>query len=703
MRPRTKKARKSLVLDSLDKAQVAALDTKQLESIKSVDKMLTAPEILDESAKGRRRSIDEAFGLKRPVKRRSSCALSILSLLNHRFTGIFLCLTTILALFAYDLNNAVLPKECDFPVLVIICTCFTIFAFEVVLSSYVNVGYAGSFFWVLDVVGTLSMIPDILQIVDGMGTDSVDTNLEVTKAGKAGRIARSAGSLRITRYARIFRIVRLVRVVRLLRIISKSAGLDGAEPNDAEHHRSLDEAPRQRPSKIGRLLSEMITKRIIVLVILLISVLPQLEQEAGAGHVQPSTVLRALEFTYNTSNFHKAVSDILVNDHTIVYARVRGVLFKDDAHALQRLRETEKSVTCIPENCLDNNLLSEQNTVIVTSLLAQIQLQAWLQMALCVFIILVFGTGSFIITRDVHKLIVVPIERMTNVIRKLASTVCILSLDADVVDDDVYETQLLENVVQKMAGMFDVEPVQTHSVRSASKMSRMFLGTKQTEIVTTTGTYIVTVDEKFARGTAHRPGNFTSASKMEIAAGPRGDKLSGSLLRTYTSGSRPAKSGAVTRQSISSQSVLALTTQHEELSSVISIMEDPGASQHLKLYMAKSLMLENFLFYTDVQKFRESTTKQARRIYNMYISNKAMNQVNVSASLRSEVDRVVDSSEMPTSIFNACQDEILRLMELNSYYKFLASSHCDDYLKKKSSKRQVLAVEDGTATQNGQT
>ena len=114
-------------------------------------------------------------------------------------------------------------------------------------------------------------------------------------------------------------------------------------------------------------------------------------------------------------------------------------------------------------------------------------------------------------------------------------------------------------------------------------------------------------------------------------------------------------------------------------------------------------MLENFLFYTDVQKFRESTTKQARRIYNMYISNKAMNQVNVSASLRSEVDRVVDSSEMPTSIFNACQDEILRLMELSSYYKFLASSHCDDYLKKKSSKRQVLAVEDGTATQNGQT
>ena len=46
VRPRTKKARKSLVLDSLDKAQVAALDTKQLESIKSVDKMLTAPEIL---------------------------------------------------------------------------------------------------------------------------------------------------------------------------------------------------------------------------------------------------------------------------------------------------------------------------------------------------------------------------------------------------------------------------------------------------------------------------------------------------------------------------------------------------------------------------------------------------------------------------------------------------------------------------------
>ena len=59
--------------------------------------------------------------------------------------------------------------------------------------------------------------------------------------------------------------------------------------------------------------------------------------------------------------------------------------------------------------------------------------------------------------KDISTFVVAPIDKMTSVIKKLASTVCFLSEGENGGgDDEQYETDVIENLLEKMAGVFNV-------------------------------------------------------------------------------------------------------------------------------------------------------------------------------------------------------------------------------------------------------
>jgi hypothetical protein len=121
-----------------------------------------------------------------------------------------------------------------------------------------------SFYFVLDVIGTLSLVPDIIQLSEWSQSDNeAAQDLQVARAGRAGRLARSAGTLRLAKFARFFRIVRLVRVVRIFRVLSP--------------FRKDEDTGPVKPSRIGTYMSDLVTKRVIMIVIVLILTIPQLE------------------------------------------------------------------------------------------------------------------------------------------------------------------------------------------------------------------------------------------------------------------------------------------------------------------------------------------------------------------------------------------------------------------------------------------
>jgi hypothetical protein len=140
-----------------------------------------------------------------------------------------------------------MSKDADIAVMIVIIICCFLFFMEIILNCYARANYVCSFYFVLDVLGTCSLIVDIIQLHSGSGI-SVRTLVQT----KVGRVARLAGSLRFSRTSRIFRVIRMVRVTRFFTFVQRGNNADddviGDEPT---------------PSKLGRLLSDRV--RIYVL------------------------------------------------------------------------------------------------------------------------------------------------------------------------------------------------------------------------------------------------------------------------------------------------------------------------------------------------------------------------------------------------------------------------------------------------------
>lgn len=167
---------------------------------------------------------------------------------------ITITVATILSLFLYDIDLAWCPKAFDDVVVVIVSICMAIFSLEFALNVYAKPDYVGSFFMLIDIVGTVSLIPDIIEVGSNWLGGGTGGALQVSVAGRVGRVARTAGSLRFTRFVRLFRVVRLIRVARLFKLMQ-------AIP--VTHHN--DDLPT--PSKLGVLLSDTVCTRSLLEVI----------------------------------------------------------------------------------------------------------------------------------------------------------------------------------------------------------------------------------------------------------------------------------------------------------------------------------------------------------------------------------------------------------------------------------------------------
>lgn len=125
---------------------------------------------------------------------------------------LFMTLITIYALFFDDLRILFFPKSYDdifFGITLVGMICFAV---EIILASFAKDDYLMSFFFYLDVVSTLSMIPDCgwiwNAIIDSGSGDGAD-------ADNATNLAKTSRASKVTRVIRIIRLIRLIRIVKL--------------------------------------------------------------------------------------------------------------------------------------------------------------------------------------------------------------------------------------------------------------------------------------------------------------------------------------------------------------------------------------------------------------------------------------------------------------------------------------------------------
>ena len=119
-------------------------------------------------------------------------------------------MVTIYALFFDDIRILFLPPSADFTCDLVTLACIVLYITELILGSVAIEGYFLSFFFWLDLLAALSMIPDVsfilTAITGGSGGGGGNTYQELAKTSRASKV---------TRVIRIIRLIRLIRIVKL--------------------------------------------------------------------------------------------------------------------------------------------------------------------------------------------------------------------------------------------------------------------------------------------------------------------------------------------------------------------------------------------------------------------------------------------------------------------------------------------------------
>ena len=190
---------------------------------------------------------------------------------------------TLFVLFGSEIRMAVAPpvKAHDLFFEEMITLCFSCFIVELFLVTWSKTyvyhwnpskceGYFMSFFFWLDVLAIVSMLPDVESTSRALNFDDL----------KDGSGEGSVKAMRVVRMVRLVRIVKLYKIqaerrraarleAELLDLVRQGA----VSYEDIATQRALYE---QRQSKVGGLLSDSITRRVITIVLLMVLIVPVL-------------------------------------------------------------------------------------------------------------------------------------------------------------------------------------------------------------------------------------------------------------------------------------------------------------------------------------------------------------------------------------------------------------------------------------------
>eukprot|EP00163_Fabomonas_tropica_P027461 TRINITY_DN5292_c0_g1_i9.p1 TRINITY_DN5292_c0_g1~~TRINITY_DN5292_c0_g1_i9.p1 ORF type:complete len:700 (-),score=166.28 TRINITY_DN5292_c0_g1_i9:543-2597(-) len=357
---------------------------------------------------------------------------------------------TIFALFGTDLQLWFMPKSADDTMAAITLIALLLFMLDLVLSSLAKPGYFMSMFFWLDMAATISLIPDIPWIIEPLfelfGLDPAilyGSSLGLARAGRAAR----AGT-------RVGRIVRIFKVIAIAKRDKKDELSEGIEKQEA--------SPEEQPSEISKRLSELTTRKVILGVMLMVSVLPFLNPEppdvskiTGLDHIEAlmqAPGVTAKQIQSSIAIYDEDNPDIPFEDRQLLYLELFGVPYTLPGQAVRDAEKDKLRKREIASPASASRRSSAKWSVKRTSVTS-----AYLNIVLTIFIVVLLGLGSALFTRDANNLMLAPIERMVSVVKKLGDNP-LAQLDDDSEDDEgsEFETKLVEAALRKIGSLLQI-------------------------------------------------------------------------------------------------------------------------------------------------------------------------------------------------------------------------------------------------------
>jgi len=205
---------------------------------------------------------------------------------------VFLCtVLTFYALIGEDVKLIATNKPSDSYFDAVTIFCLVVFSIEIMLSCIGKRDYFLGFFFTLDVVSTCTMVLDISSVSEFVMGDGED--LEKLRSGRTARIGARAG--RVVRVLRLVRILKLYKAIYEARQRQNKRTMDGMRRvdtfdeqdwgdeedfNDKGKERML--AKDARESRVGKKLSELSIRRVILLVLAMLLILPFLQTDSSS-------------------------------------------------------------------------------------------------------------------------------------------------------------------------------------------------------------------------------------------------------------------------------------------------------------------------------------------------------------------------------------------------------------------------------------
>lgn len=422
--------------------------------------------MITESA-GRRKSLTRRkANLKIYKARKDRFSKRYAKLVNHPIYKMISMLISIGALYIKDICYATLPASADSLVLDgVLSFVFFWLSLELILYSLSHSGYTGTFFFWLDLVGTASILMDIPWILIGIGLNG--SIFLIVKGGRMGRAARGASSVRF------IKLIKMVRMIKLFRIIQLFRKNKGEEPEDESNDDLLGDSSDSeiKPTKMGSLLADRVTQKVILGVLLSFLVMPMFD--VGEVDTGAKTWIALEDMEYMFSNYHNATGQLLDShakdfDNSIARFRkyqIEPILYltigsnKEDGETGGY--EDIPPYVEIPET--PHDLRTEEwaqywsesgQSSTILNIRSSVLEEAILNICLTTFMMSIFAGGSFIISVDAFML-VYPLEYLVIVLKRLSSVVVMVMQEEGHNDDGtIRQNELVTSVMQAMTDIF---------------------------------------------------------------------------------------------------------------------------------------------------------------------------------------------------------------------------------------------------------
>lgn len=535
-------------------------------------------------------------------------------------------IVTVVALLAYDFHTAFLPRSLDKTTEVVIVCVFMFFVSELLLCSIFREKYFPSFWFWLDLVAAVSMLPDMPIVLGWMGLSPNDVGVANANAGKAGKSARSSvafRALRMLRFSRMFRIVRLMRIFR---------SVDDHD-TDAEE----EDQVRNGTTKIGRDLSDSMTKTIIGFIMLMMLVMPWLDPVVPDRGASKNQGLELLDLNPNSPNITKAVKLYAENSGEILYLSVAGQRHIDKSGKIASRRPNE----------LFKTTSASGNSRVTFDARQQVYMEAVLGLAATFTAILIFSLSSLTINTLALNMVVDPIRRMTHVMLKMAGTIGMLGGPDQVESLQRHgnELDLVQKCVERIADIFEPQSGATYQ------------NTKGFDLLRSKKTTAIRNNDRILQ---------VSVEEM-----PRTSYINSKVEKAFKDFS---KHGTVLDEEQKDVAQLA------ELSSLKAVMSHPGALHCFNKYLTSTLCVENWKFWEHASAFEKYVQAEFRQIYKRYISPESPIQVNLPADLFTKLRDIHEGkNKVSADSYIDSAREIWKLLDVSVYPNFLKSPFAKFY------------------------